>query len=360
MTLEPKPYIATLADYPLVEPPEDAENIVNLSANEHWQGPSDAVKNAAASALLSAHLYPETSAHALRDAISKCHAIDADRIVCANGSSELIHLICKIYCDTEDEIIVGEYGYLYFRTAGESCGASVVSPNTGQLKHDIDAILDKVTPRTRVAFLDNPQNPIGTWLAQEQINRLRTRLPEDVLLVIDSAYAEYVDDDDYEAGINLVNRFDNCVMLRTFSKIYGLAGLRIAWAYAPAEIVKLMHRVRQPNNLSAVSLHAAKVAIQEQSLVMSRRKENAFFRDFLVNSLNDLGFNVIPSETNFILTALPHNAPFTPSEFARQLEAAGVLIRPMDAYQLPDYVRITVGPRAWTQRLIKETRRLLS
>ena len=335
--------IQELGAYPLVPPLEgDASQILNLANNEYWRHPPDEISEAVAEAVRNMNVYPETSAHFLRKEIGDYFGLDADRIVCSNGSSELISMLCRVYCDAGDEIIVGPYSYLYFRTSSQIVDASIVKAGSHVGPLNIQDILQKVTDKTKIVFLDNPQNPIGTYQNREFSKALRQELPEHVLLVLDSAYAEFVDAEDYSAGQDLVESHSNVVMLRTFSKIFGLAGIRIGWSYACSEITDLIHRVRQPNNVSGLSLAAASAAMKFCPSVSEIRRENTIAREALVEVMEAAGLKTYPSVTNFVLSRLPEWYPEDGNYLKAQLRKKQILIRPMAGYGLADHVRITV------------------
>ena len=340
---KPRDCIQALGAYPLVPPLEgDASQILNLANNEYWRSPPQEIGKAVAEALQSMNVYPETSAGFLRKEIGDYFGLDADRIVCSNGSSELISMLCRVYCDAEDEIIVGPYSYLYFRTSSQIVDARIVKAGSHVGPLNIQDILDKVSDKTKIVFLDNPQNPIGTYQACEFTETLRQKLPDHILLVLDSAYAEFVDAEDYCPGQALVDSYANVVMLRTFSKIFGLAGIRIGWSYACDEITDLIHRVRQPNNVSGLSLAAASAAMKFCRPVSEIRSENTIARQALVKVMEQAGLQTYPSVTNFVLSKLPESYDGDGNYLTAQLRQQKILIRPMAGYGLPDHVRITV------------------
>jgi histidinol-phosphate aminotransferase len=340
-----KPSVAALAPYPLGEQTvAGVERVINLASNENAEQPSQTVQEACRQALTGENRYPEASAGVLREAIAVVHGLDPGRIVCANGSSELISLLAHAYCCPGDEVVVGRYGYLFFKTAAQIAGAIARPADSDHLGFDPDAVLAAITPRTRVVFLDNPSNPTATILHHAAVQDLRARIPGNVLLVIDAAYAEYVTDNAYNAGVELVDLYGNCVMLRTFSKVYGLAGLRVGWAYVSADVADVLHRVRQPNNLSGVSIAGAAAAVAEQELVSARRGRNAQVRDAFASHLRDtLGFAVVPSHANFLLVSPALGGPVGAGELAAKMKRAGILLRSMTPYDLPNNLRITIG-----------------
>lgn len=344
MPLMLRPSLAGLRSYPLGESQvPGVSRVINLASNENAVPPSAKVLGAARAALAEANRYPETSAAVLREKLARTHGLRADRIVCANGSSEMISLLAHSYTSPGDEVLIGHTGYLFFATAARVAGATPVRAKGRGLGFSVDAALAAVTPRTRILFVDNPNNPTGTHLDGGEICRLRRALRENILLVLDAAYAEYVTDPAYDAGAALVDGSDNCVMLRTFSKIYGLAGLRVGWAYAPADVADTLNRVRQPNSLAGVSIAAADAALDEPERLLQLRSENARLRDEFSSALSAMGLEVRPSQGNFVLVRFPDDDKPAALDVFEGLKRMGVIIRPMHPYGLPDCLRVTIG-----------------
>ena len=354
MAPKPRNCIASLGAYPMAKPvAEGLTEIAHLANNELWQGPSAAVLQGIAEQSQKANLYHEPSAAELRSAIAQQHDISANQIVCSNGSCELITLLCQIYCDPNDEVVVGPFSYMFFRTASQIAGARIRMPEA-TLQWTLHSLLEQVTDKTRIVFLDNPQNPIGGVFNRHEIREFHKKLPSNILLVLDSAYAEFAEIDDYDAGIEMVNEFDNVVMLRTFSKAYGLADLRVGWSYACQEITNLLHSVRQPSNMSGISIQAAKIAITEHSLVEQRLQQNRICREMLEHGMNNInGFKTYPSHTNFLLVKLPEKSKYDANSLADCLNEYSIQIRSMAGYALPDHVRITINPEEKINRLIQ-------
>jgi len=263
---QPKPGVMDIAAYvPGRETAPGAAKVHKLSSNETPLGPSPAVDAAIAEVATRLALYPDGAAHRLRDAIARAHGLNPDNILCSNGSDELLGLICQAYLRPGDEGVFTEHGFLVYKIQIMAAGATpVVVPETGY-RADVDAILAAVTVRTRVVFLANPNNPTGTYMPLSEVRRLHAGLPSSVLLVLDAAYAEYVRRNDYESGIELVSGNSNVIMTRTFSKIYGLAGLRIGWMYAPEAIIDAVNRIRGPFNVNAMAIAAGAAAVLDRA-----------------------------------------------------------------------------------------------
>lgn len=345
--IEPQPGIMNIALYVGGKSHVDGvSNIVKLSANENPFGPSDAVKEAVARAAHDLHRYPSTDHAALRAAIAEVHGLDAERIICGVGSDEVLQFLCQAYTGVGDEILYTEHGFSMYPILAHAQGAIPVKVPERERVVDVDALLSACTDRTRLVMLTNPGNPTGTMIGMAEIERLAEGIPPRCLLVVDSAYAEFAGD--YDGGAALVEARDNVVMSRTFSKIYGLGGMRVGWGYAPRPVIDVLNRVRQPFNLSTVALAAAEAAVRDQGWVQKCRDENARLRAWLAEALAGMGVPSDTSMTNFVL-----------ARFASAQEAAacnayllsqGVIVRPVPGYGLPEALRITVGDEASCRR----------
>lgn len=333
--------------------PEDRP-VVNISANENCLGSSESARAAFVAMSEHLHEYPDGGAGRLRAAISAQTGLDAERIVCGAGSDELITLLIRAYAGPGDEVMQSAHGFLMYGITALSVGATPVKvPETPDLYADVDAMLDAVTDKTRIVFIANPNNPTGTVLSTDALYRLREGLREDILLVIDSAYAEYCDLPDYNAGAALVDAYDNVVMLRTFSKIHGLASLRVGWGYFPPDVADVMHRVRGPFNVSAPALAAAEAAIGDTGFIGQSVAHNGHWRGWLTEQLQAMdGLTVYPSQGNFVLVRFASEQA-AKDAYAR-LRDNGLLIRPVGGYGLPDCLRITIGLEDDMKNLVKE------
>ena len=249
--LTPRPGIMKIAPYvPGKDSVEGKQTIAKLSSNEGALGPSPKAMAAYAKAAAELHRYPDGDSERLRAAIGRHYGLDAKRIVCGAGSDELLNLLVRAYCGPGDELLYSQFGFLMYPINALGVGATPVAAPEKDYRCDVDAMLAKVTDKTRVVCLANPNNPTGTYITKDEVRRLHAGLPKNVLLVIDAAYAEYVSRNDYESGVELVDQAENVVMTRTFSKIYGLGGLRLGWMYGPAGIIDVMSRLRQPFNVN--------------------------------------------------------------------------------------------------------------
>jgi histidinol-phosphate aminotransferase len=317
--------------------------IFKLSSNESPLGASPLAIAAFTASSGKLALYPDGSAAALREAIAARYGLKAETIVCGAGSDELLQLLAHAYLGPGDEAIYSEYGFLVYPIAIRSNGAApVIAPERNHTA-DADAILSCVTPRTRMVFLANPNNPTGTYLPFSEVKRLHAGLPEHVLLVLDAAYAEYVSHNDYESGIELVSTFENVVMTRTFSKIHGLAAIRLGWAYCPAHVADVLNRIRGPFNVSAPAIAAGAAAIGDKSFVERAVQHNDIWLPWLSTEIAALGLAVTPSVGNFILLHFPEEGSQTMSAADEYLTARGFVLRRMEAYGLPFALRLTIG-----------------
>ena len=322
---------------------EGRDKAIKLSSNESALGPSPRALEAYRA--LDGLLYrsPDGGSSALTEAIGAVHGLEAARIVCGAGSDELLQLLTRAYAGPGDEVLFTEHGFLVYPIATRAVGATPVVVPERDLTADIDAILSRVTPRTRIVFLANPNNPTGTYVSAAELKRLRTGLPAAVLLVIDAAYAEFVTATDYSAGVELVDGGENVVMTRTFSKIYGLAGLRLGWAYCPASVADVLHRIRGPFNVGSPAQMAGVEAVRDQAHVARAREHNSRWLARLPDMLRQRGLKVTPSVANFVLVHFPDDPKRNAKAAEAFLNARGIIVRNVTNYGLPHCLRITLG-----------------
>lgn len=314
-----------------------------LSSNESPLGSSPAAIEAAISATQKMEDYPDGSSSLLRDTIASVHGLNPDNLICGNGSDEILSLISQTYLAKGDEAIFTEHGFLVYRIATLAAGAKPVVVKETDCRADVDSILAAVTDRTRVVFLANPNNPTGTYLPIEEVRRLHAGLPGNVVLVIDAAYAEYVRRNDYESGIEMVSGNDNVIMTRTFSKIFGLAALRIGWAYAPTAMIEALNRVRGPFNVNAAGIAAGSAAMQDRAFLDKCIEHNDIWLVKVTDALESLGLNVTPSVGNFVLVHFPDEEGKTAAEADAYLTSRGFVLRRVTGYGFPNALRMTIG-----------------
>jgi histidinol-phosphate aminotransferase len=328
------------------------DNVLKLSSNENPFGPSPAAQKAYEAAARSLHRYPSADHAELRGAIGQVHGIDPERIICGAGSDEIIAFLCQAYAGPNTEVIHTEHGFAMYRISALAAGATPVEVKERERVTDVDAILKACTEKTRLVFLANPNNPTGTMIGQADIARLAEKLPPKALLVLDGAYAEYVEG--YDGGSALVDARENVVMTRTFSKIYGLGGLRVGWGYGPAHVIDVLNRVRGPFNVSNAALAAAEAAVRDVAYIDHCRIENARWRTWMADALAEMGVPSDVSLANFIL------ARFTSQDEVEAcdnyLQSQGLLVRRVAGYKLPTGLRITVGDESGCRRVVHAVR----
>jgi histidinol-phosphate aminotransferase len=340
----PRPGVLSIEAYvPGKSTAPGVAKVFKLSSNETPLGPSPKAIEAFRAA--GAHLedYPDGSAPTLRAAIGKAYGLDPDRIICGAGSDEVLNLLAHAYLGPGDEAIHTTHGFLVYPIATMSAGATPVVAAETDHTASIDAILAAVTPKTKLVFLANPNNPTGTYVPFDEVKRLQSALPPHVLLVLDAAYAEYVRRNDYEAGIELVATTENVVMTRTFSKIHGLAALRIGWMYGPAHVVDAVNRIRGPFNVSAPAIEAGIAALADAAHTEKARQHNERWLAWLAEEIGKLGLKVTPSVANFLLVHFPETKGRTAKDADAFLTSRGAILRAVAAYGLPHALRLTVG-----------------
>jgi histidinol-phosphate aminotransferase len=340
--LTPRPGIMKIAPYvPGKDSIDGKETIAKLSSNEGALGPSSKAMAAYAKAAAELHRYPDGDTANLRKALGRHYGLDPARIVCGAGSDELLNLLIRAYCGPGDELLYSQYGFLMYAINALGVGATPVAAPAKDYGSDIDALLAAVTHKTRIVCLANPNNPTGTYVTKDDVRRLHAGLPKNVLLVIDAAYAEYVSRNDYESGVELVDQAENVVMTRTFSKIYGLAGLRLGWMYGPAGIVDVMSRLRQPFNVNLPAQIAGIAALEDIAHTDASRTNNDIWLPWLTAELTRLGLEPVPSVGNFVLVGFGSKERAIAAH--DWMMDDGLIPRLVAGYGLPEHLRITIG-----------------
>lgn len=323
-------------------------HVIKLSSNENPFGPSpkaiEAVRNSAANL----HRYPSTDHAPLRDAIGVRHGLDPARIICGVGSDEVLQFVAQAYAGPGDEVIYTEHGFSMYPIIARMAGATPVMVPEKDRRVDVDNILAAVTDQTRIVFVTNPGNPTSTMIPESELVRLAEALPDSCLMVIDGAYAEFVDD--FDGGASIVGRFDNVIMTRTFSKVYGLGGMRVGWGYAVQSIIDVLNRVRQPFNLSLTALAAAEAAVKDEEFLSHCQAENTRLRVWLSDELAKIGVPSDASCTNFILARFTDQAEAEACD--DYLKTQGLIVRRVAGYNLPNALRITVGDEDACRRVV--------
>ena len=340
----PKPGILDIAPY--VGGKARAEGFAHplkLSSNENILGCSPLAQEAYADAASSLQLYPDGPSNGLRAAVAAKHGLEPDRLIFGCGSDEIFTLLCQVYCEPGDNVVQGQYGFLAYRIAARAAQAEVRFAPEPRFKLDVDEVLARVDARTRVVFVANPANPTGTWNTRDEIVRLHEALPGDVVLCLDGAYAEFVDDPPWCDGLQMARGAHNIIATRTFSKAYGLAGLRVGWGYGPSDVVGAMDRIRSPFNVNLPAQAAALAALGDDAFLERSRDLVHAERPRLAEALERLGLVVAPSQANFVLVRFPAEPGRTAAEAEAALAVQGILVRGLAGYGIGAGLRITVG-----------------
>ena len=334
------------------------DKIFKLSSNESPIGASPMAIEAFKAASEKLATYPDGSASALREAIAARYGLNAERIICGAGSDEILQLLAHAYLGPGDEAVYSQYGFMVYPIVIQSNGAkAVIAPESG-FATNVDAMIAAVTPKTKIVFIANPNNPTGTYISYSELRRLHAALAPHVLLIVDSAYAEFVTANDYESGIALVSEFENVVMTRTFSKIHGLAALRLGWAYGPAHVMDVLNRIRGPFNVSLPAIAAGVAAINDTSFMAKAIAHNTQWLGWLTDEITGLGFKVTPSAGNFVLVHF--NDATTAQAVDTHFLNHGIVVRRMDGYSIPQALRISVGTEEANHAVVKALKGLPS
>jgi histidinol-phosphate aminotransferase len=321
--------------------------ILKLSANESPYGPSDKAKAAFSRSVATLHRYPGTDHAELRAAIAEVHGLNPERVICGVGSDEVLQFVAQAYAGPGDEVIHTEHGFAMYPILAHAVGARPVRVAERARQVDVDAILNACTPRTRIVFIANPGNPTGTILPETELARLAEDMPERAILVLDGAYAEFAED--YDGGASLVEARENVIMTRTFSKAYGLGGLRIGWGYAPPAMIEVLNRIRQPFNLSPTQLVTAEAAVRDQEWLTRVVSDTLRNRAWLTEALRMSGAAVDDSHANFVLARFASETEAAACDVA--LRADGIIVRRVGGYGFPEGLRITVGEESACRRV---------
>jgi histidinol-phosphate aminotransferase len=358
MTLTPKPGVLDITPYVGGRAAvAGVDKVIKLSSNESPLGPSPHAVEALAKSLHDLQLYPEGSAQILREAIGEVYGLDPARIVASgDGSDALLTMLANAYLRPGDEVLFSEHDFILYKIATFANSAVPVEIPDPKLRFDVDAALARVTPKTRVVFVANPNNPTGSYITHEEMRRLHAGLRPDILLVIDAAYSEYVRKNDYEPGIEMVSHYPNVVMTRTFSKVHGLAGMRIGWTYAPASVCDVLNRIRGPFNVTMMQQHVAAAAIRDRAHVERSVAHNEQWKGWLTDEIRKLGLTVNESVGNFILIQFPKGEAAKADAF---LSKRGLILRAVGNYGLPDALRLTIGLAEDNQRVAAALREFM-
>ncbi|WP_413990088.1 histidinol-phosphate transaminase [Labrys okinawensis] len=357
----PRPGVLTIDAYvPGKSSAPEGVKVWKLSSNETPLGASPKAKAAYVAAGEKLALYPEGSSKVLRAAIASRYGLDPARLLCGAGSDELLSLLAYAYLGPGDEALHSEHGFLVYKIVTLAAGATPVAAPETNYTADVDALLAKVTDKTKLVFLANPNNPTGTYLPFDEVKRLHAGLRADILLVLDAAYAEYVRANDYESGLELVATSANVVMCRTFSKIHGLANLRLGWMVGPPAVIEALNRIRGPFNVSGPAMAAGIAAIGDEAHVAAAIAHNDRWLAWLTQELSALGLTVTPSVGNFVMVSFPPEPGRSAGDADAFLTQRGLVLRRIDAYGLPNALRLTVGPEEANQLVVKALKEFLT
>jgi len=344
MNLSPKPGVMDIEAYvPGRSDAAGAPRVYKLSSNESPFGPSPKAIAAYEAAEPVLGIYPEGSARILREAIAAHYGLAADRIVCGNGSDEILTLLANCYLRPKEEVLFSAHAFSLYKIVTLANSGVPVEVATPDLNLDVDDVIARVSEKTRIVYIANPNNPTASYVSVSEMRRLHRALPESALLVIDAAYSEYVRRNDYEAGIELVSTSSNVVMTRTFSKVYGLAGIRVGWAYCPKHVADVLHRVRAPFNVNIAAQRAAVAALGDLAHIENALRHNETWRTRLIEEIRALGLRVDDSVANFVLIHFPDTPGRRAADADRFLMARGIIMRGCGSYDLPQCLRLTVG-----------------
>jgi histidinol-phosphate aminotransferase len=358
----PKPWILDIAPYvPGKSTTDDGRTVTKLSSNENPLGTSEAARQAFMLHSRDLERYPDASAADLRSAIADRYDLDPGRVIYGTGSDEILHLVAGAYAGQGDEIIQVRYGFAVYEIATKRVGATLITAPDKDYASDVDAILAAVTERTRLIFIANPNNPTGTFTPRAEMARLVAQVPQDVMIVIDQAYSEYLETEDDDGGLAFAKTHANVIITRTFSKIYGLAAERIGWGYGSAEAIDAMHRIRAPFNITSAGQKAAIAALSDTDFVSASRNHNALWRDWFageIASLGNAGLRAVPSKANFILVLFEGKVS---AEAAYQgLMDQGYITRWLPGQGLGQGLRITIGTEPEMRGLMHVLRQIIT
>jgi histidinol-phosphate aminotransferase len=327
---------------------------IKLSANENALGSSPLAQAAFESAEHSLHIYPDPRASIVRTAVAERYRLEPERLIFGCGSDEVFQLLNQTFLEPGDNMVQGQYGFAAFAIGAYACQAEVrFAPEPGY-RIDVDELLKCVDARTRIMFLANPGNPTGTWIPFSEIRRLHEALAPSIVLVLDGAYGEFASDPAFNDGLDLARTASNVVVTHTFSKLHGLAALRIGWGYAPAEIAAAVDRIRLPFNTSIAAQRAAVAALGDEDFQRASLELVEIWRPWLTQQLGGLGLEVVGgSATNFVLVGFPRTAGRTAAEAEVFLASRGVLVRSANLYGLGDHLRATIGLEDQNRALVE-------
>ncbi|MEE2798477.1 MAG: histidinol-phosphate transaminase [Pseudomonadota bacterium] len=332
------------------------QDIVKLASNENPLGPSPAVREAIAAALPELTRYPDGNGFALKQALAAKSGVNTAGITLGNGSNDILELVARAFVGPEHEVVFSDHAFAVYPIVTQAVGARAVSVPAKDWGHDLDAMAAAITPSTRVVFIANPNNPTGTWIERDALEAFLDRVPENVIVVLDEAYTEYVETDDVPNGVDYLGRYSNLLVSRTFSKAYGLAALRVGYGLSHPAIADALNRVRQPFNVNSLALAAALAALEDEAYLIESRRINRIGMQQLEEGCAALGLSWIPSRGNFLAIDLGREA----APVFQGLLREGVIVRPVANYGMPNYLRVTIGLPVENQRFLDALKQVLA
>ena len=332
---------------------------IKLSANESALGPSPRAIKEYNKISKNFKRYPDTNGNSLKNVIAKKFKLDRNRIILGSGSDQIFELICRTYIKKGDEVIVPRYSFIIYRLYSKSNGAKIIYSKENNFKVSVKDILSKVTKKTKVVFLANPNNPTGTFINKIELKNLRKKLRNDILLVIDDAYFEYVQQRDYSSGLKLFSKYKNVLITRTFSKIYGLAGLRVGWGYASKEIINILNQIKPPFNINRPALFAASAAVKDSNWLKKEIKHINKWSKIFFNTFKKMKIETNESKVNFLLVNFDR-VNISSNKVFQKLAKSGILVRKMDIYGIKNSLRITIGKSEENKKLITSLKKILN
>ncbi len=332
---------------------------IKMSANESALGPSPRAVKEYNKVSRNFKRYPDSNGNSLKDVIAKKFKIDKNRIILGSGSDQIFELVCRAYIKKGDEVIVPKYSFIIYRLYSKSNGAKIIYSKEKDFTVSVKDILSRVTKKTKVVFLANPNNPTGTYVKKQELKVLRKKLRNDILLVIDDAYFEYVKQKDYSSGLELFSKYKNVLVTRTFSKIYGLAGLRVGWGYASREIINILNQIKPPFNVNRPALFAASAAIKDNKWLQKETKHINKWSKLLFNTFKKMKIATNESKVNFLLVNFD-KVNISSNKVFQKLAKAGILVRKMDIYGMKNSLRITIGKNKENKKLIFTLKKILN
>ena len=334
------------------------EDIIKLASNENPLGPSPKVTAVIQESLDELTRYPDGAGFELKQALSQKFGIQKDQITLGNGSSDILDFICRVFVRPGENIVTSQHAFAIYSIVATMVGAQCIQVPAVNFAHDLDAMAEAINEKTRVVFVTNPNNPTGTWINKSELVEFLNKVPSNVLVLLDEAYFEYVQDPNYPDGLTLLNDYPNLVVARTFSKAYGLASLRVGYGVSNPEVADLLNRVRPPFNVNSLALVAAKAALADDDYVQRSIEENSKGMKQLEAAFDQLNIEFIPSAGNFIAFKVP--SKITAADLFQQLLAKGVIVRPIAGYEMPDYLRVSIGTETENQGFIDALTQVLA